>query len=154
MRLPEPISGMMSGARNAKYKADRASSQAKRAGSTASRAKDKASGSKQSKSESEVVPQPEAPTQPEQAPESEPPPAYQPEVAPQPDLEQDSRSPAVLFAVMAMLGAILAVLLGLAVANNSGDRALFALIGVPLGAVLAIVVLISYGWAGLIDQPD
>jgi uncharacterized membrane protein YeaQ/YmgE (transglycosylase-associated protein family) len=144
MRLPKPLSDVTSGVRGAKYKAGRAQSQAKRAGSVVNRARDKRAGSDGSQPEADSG----GSTEPQQTHESVP------AVAPQPDLEQNSRSSAVLFAVIGMLGAILAALLGLAVANSSDDRALFALIGVPLGAVLAIVVLISYGWAGLIDQPD
>ena len=53
-----------------------------------------------------------------------------------------------------MLGAIGAVLLGLAVADSSDDRLLFSLIGLPMGAILAIGVVMSYRWAGLIDLSD
>ena len=65
-----------------------------------------------------------------------------------------SKPGALVSLVFGMLGAIGAVLLGLVFGDNADDRLLFALIGFPLGAILAIGVVMSYRWAGLIDQPD
>jgi hypothetical protein len=58
------------------------------------------------------------------------------------------------FTVVGVIGAIGAVLLGLAVANTGDDSLLFPLIGLPLGALLGVGVVASFYRAGLIERPD
>ena len=125
MNMPGPIREITSRARRAKSQANRAENRLNR-----SRGSGKRAGGSKPKRESN------------------------PKSTSGPEPKRESKLDAVLPAVAGVVGAIVAVLLGLAIADNADDRLLFALIGLPLGAILAIGVVTSYRWAGLIDQPD
>jgi hypothetical protein len=164
MNMPKPLKDVTSGIRRQKSKAKQAQSKAKRVQAKVDKVRPKSDG-------------PDEPAA-EQPPESEP-----PQRAAEPDAEQadqpkqaaqakqaaqpkqaarakqvepkaDPKPYAMWVVLYAVLGAIGAALLGLAVGNNDDDRLLFSLIGLPLGAVLAIAVVSSYHWAGMIEQPD
>ncbi len=138
--LPQPLREIMSKFNRAKYGARRAQGQVKRAQGSAK----KISGKKKS------------PSEPTPAPTSNPEPVSGSTVpvfgSTVPKASADSKPGMLVPAVVGVLGAIGAPLLGLGIADNSDDRLLLGAIGLPLGAILAVGVVISYRWAGLIDR--
>ena len=153
MKLPGPAREIQSNVGRAKGKVKRVESQAKRAESTTKKVTGKTGGSKPT-----AAPEPAAESA--AAPEAEPVVASElmteeaPAPAPPVQAGSTAMSASVQYAIVGILGAVGAVLLGLAVANNTNDRLLFPLIGIPLGAILAIGVVASLHWAELLDHSD
>lgn len=159
MNVFKTLSDLSWTARIAKGRAERAGRKIKRADQQLKRVKggksDKSDKSEpqrrsgsapQPTSASQAQPQPSPGLQPRSTSGS----ASQPTSGVEPD--KDTK-PGVLVPVVAgVVGAIGAAPLSLFVADNSDDRLVLALIGLPLGAILTVGVVFAYRSAGLIDR--
>lgn len=152
MNLPDDLRSLSWTARRAKGRFQMGRNRVKNAQHQVKEAKSRRGGSKGSDMEpiSESAPTPE----PAPASGSAPGPMVrslsEPISGPVPD---QGDKPGVLLPVVAgVLGAVVAALLSLVIADNADDRLLLVLIGVPLGAILTVGVVFAYRSAGLIDR--
>lgn len=172
MNLPDDLRSLSWTARRAKGRFQMGRNRVKNAQHQVKEAKSRRGGSKGSDMEpiSESAPTPEpAPASgsvpaPAPASGSTPAPAPASGSAPGPMVRSLSEpisgpvpdqgdKPGVLLPVVAgVLGAVVAALLSLVIADNADDRLLLVLIGVPLGAILTVGVVFAYRSAGLIDR--
>lgn len=160
MNLPDDLRSLSWTARRAKGRFQMGRNRVKNAQHQVKEAKSRRGGSKGSDMEpiSESAPTPEpAPASgsvPAPASGSAPGPMVrslsEPISGPVPD--QGEKSGVLLPVVAGVLGAVVAALLSLVIADNADDRLLLVLIGVPLGAILTVGVVFAYRSAGLIDR--